>query len=247
VEERVDPSLLAQRVASLPGAEALPCLAEFDARNDLHVDAIACFLIERFHADNDVDALALLFELSHRRLREIARRICRQLALALDPEDLVAAFMTRLFTDVRRPQPKVRHFLGLAHTAMRNDARNQLRQSARAWRRMLSFHATLAEPADPSQEADDHEQERGVARLGTFLLLVVGGCFHQLGPRDRQALLLREVDGLPYDELAAALGVPPNQVGSVLKRARERLMRRIAAALLLEQRPAGAPPATEGP
>jgi RNA polymerase sigma factor (sigma-70 family) len=226
--------LLAQRVASLPGSEALPCLAEFDPRNDLHLDAVACFLTERFHADNDAEALALLFELCHRRLREIARQVCRQLAVAADPEDLVAGFMTRLFTDVRRPQPKVRHFLGLAHTAMRNDARNQLRQSARALRRHLHFHATLAEPADPSAQADEREQERGVARLGQFLLLVVGHSFHALSARDRQALLLREVDGLSYEELAAALSLPPNQVGSVLRRARERLMRKIAATLLLD-------------
>jgi RNA polymerase sigma factor (sigma-70 family) len=231
--ERVEPTLLAQRVASLPGSEALPCLAEFDPRNDLHLDAVACFLTERFRADNDVEALALLFELAHRRLREIARQVCRQLAVAVDPDDLVAGFMTRLFTDVRRPQPKVRHFLGLAHAAMRNDARNQLRQSARALRRNLSFHATLAEPADPSAEADQREQERGIARLGLFLLLVVGLCFHQLSARDRQALLLREVDGMPYDELAGALKLPANQVGSVLRRARERLMKKLASALLL--------------
>jgi RNA polymerase sigma factor (sigma-70 family) len=140
----------------------------------------------------------------------------------------------------------VRHFLGLAHTAMRNDARNQLRQSARSWRRMLCFHATLTEPADPLQEADDHEQERGVARLGTFLLLVVAGCFHELSARDRQVLLRREVEGLPYEELAVALGVPPNQIGTVLRRARERLMRKVAAALLLEERPAAASSASGG-
>jgi len=230
----VDPSLLAQRVASLPGSEALPCLRDFDPRNDLHLDAVACFLTDRFRSDNDVEALALLFELAHRRLREIARQVCRQNAVAVDPEDLVAGFMTRLFTDVRRPQPKVRHFLGLAHTAMRNDARNQLRQSARAMRRNLSFHATLAQPADPSCEADDHEQEQGVARLGLFLLVVVGSSFHKLSARDRQALLLREVDGLTYEALAVALSLPPNQVGSVLRRARERLMKKMAATLLID-------------
>ena len=240
----MDSSLLAQRVAGLPGAEALPCLRAFDPHDDLQLDAVACFLTDRFHADNDVDALALLFELSHRRLREIARGICRQLAVALDPEDLVAGFMTRLFTDVRRPQPKVRHFLGLAHVSMRNDARNQLRANARAWRRMLSFHATLAEPPDPCAEAGEREQERGVARLGLFLLLVVGEAFHRLPARDRHALLLREVDGLSYEELGAAMSLPVNQVGSVLKRARERLMRRLAAALMIDEPPPRTPGAS---
>src|SRR5262249_20760438 len=126
--QRVDPSVLAERLRALPGSEALLHRDDFDARNDLHLDAAASFLLDRFHETNDAAHLALLWELTQRRLREIARSITRQHALAADPDDLVAAFFTRLFTDVRRPQARVRRFLGLAHTAMRNDARNQLRQ-----------------------------------------------------------------------------------------------------------------------
>jgi RNA polymerase sigma factor (sigma-70 family) len=243
----VDPCVLTQRLQALPGSEALLHRDDFDARNDLHLDAAAAFLLDRFHASNDSAHLALLWELTQRRLREIARSIVRQHALAADPDDLVAGFFTRLFTDVRRPQARVRRFLGLAHTAMRNDARNQLRQAARVTRRQASFQASLAPPPDPSAELAAAEQDALCARVGLFVIAVVGACFHHLRDRDRRILLLREVQGLDYERLAQEMELPANQVGSVLRRARERLATRLARALSaheagLAQTPA--PPAT---
>ena len=238
----MDPSVLAQRLRALPGSEALLHRDDFDPRNDLHLDAAAGFLLDRFHASNDTAHLALLWELTQRRLREIARSIVRQHALALDPDDLVAGFFTRLFTDVRRPQSRVRRFLGLAHTAMRNDARNQLRQAARVTRRQASFQASLAQPADPSAELSAAEQDALCARVGLFVIAVVGECFHQLRDRDRRILLLREVEGLDYERLAQEMGLPSNQVGSVLRRARERLASRLSRTLAAHEKPAVAGP-----
>lgn len=220
-----------QRCKALPGAEAIPPLGDFDPDNDLHIDAVASFLIDRFYTENDVEALALLFEIGQKRMREIAHKVTRQLAIAIDPDDLVAAFITRIFVDTRRPRPRVRRFLGLAHTAMRNDARNQLRQHARAWRRMRSWHAQLPPPADPAMLADDRDQIARYARVGLTLLVIAGRCYHSLRDRDRRVLLLREVDGYTYEQLAEALRVPANQVGTVLKRARARWASRIAEVL----------------
>lgn len=240
----MDPTVLAERLRALPGSEALP--PDFDPRNDLHLDAAAELLLARFHATNDAAQLALLFELTQRRLREIARSVTRQLALALDPDDLVAGLFTRLFTDVRRPQPRVRRFLGLAHTAMRNDARNQLRQAARAQARGQAFQASLAAPPDPAAELADAEQAAACARLGVFVLALVGQCFHALSERDRRALLLREVDGLSYEELSGALSLPVNQVGSVLRRARGRLATRLARCLAAHEHAGGERPEPGG-
>jgi RNA polymerase sigma-70 factor (ECF subfamily) len=240
----VDPTVLADRLRALAGSEALP--PDFDPRNDLHLDAAAELLLARFHATNDAAQLALLFELTQARLREIARSVSRQLALAVDADDLVAGFFTRLFTDVRRPQPRVRRFLGLAHTAMRNDARNQLRQAARAQARGQAFQASLAAPPDPSAELAAAEQAAACARLGVFVLALVGQCFHALSERDRRVLLLREVDGLSYEALAAALALPVNQVGSVLRRARGRLTTRLARCLAAHENAADARPAPGG-
>jgi RNA polymerase sigma-70 factor (ECF subfamily) len=231
--------VLAERLQGRDWADALPHRSDYDGHDDGHVDAVAGFLIERFRRANDVEALSLLYELAHVRLYAIARQVTRQLGIAIDPEDLVAGFMTRVFVDVRRPLPRVHRFLGLAHTAMRNDARNQLRRDARAWKRMLVWQAMQPPPADPSRVASEREQIVVCARLGVFVLAVVAQCFHALGARDRRTLLLREVDGLSYEQVAAALELPANQVGTVIKRARDRLARRIGKAL---SAPSSTPP-----
>lgn len=227
----VDPSALRHRLQSLPEASSLRHLPHFDARDDAHLEEAAAFLIERFRATNDAEALALLFELSHERLHRIARQVTRQLAVALDPDDLVAGFMARLFVDVRRPLPTVRRFLGLAHTAMRNDARNQLRAASRAFKRGLAWHALQIAPDDPARALDERERAAACARIGATVAAVVQGCFHGLAARDRRILLLREVESLSYEDLSREMGLPANQVGTVLKRARDRLLRRVAQTL----------------
>lgn len=48
-----------------------------------------------------------------------------------------------------------------------------------------------------------------------------------LAPRDRAVVLLREVQGMPYDEIAEVLGVPLGTLKARLHRARERLRTRL--------------------
>ena len=209
-----------------PSAE-LP--ATFDTRNELHLDLAAGFLLRRFREADDAEAFTALVELTRPPLHHIARQVARQLAMALDPEDLVATFFARLFTDVRKPQPLVRRFLGLARTSMRNDALNQLRQFKRAQARHAIWgrQGLFDKWADPAAQADDKEQAAVLRRLGTVFLCVVNQCFHELPERDRRVLLAREMDGLSYDEIAEALGLPRAQVGMILKRARQHLSDRI--------------------
>jgi len=211
---------------------ALP--PDFDPHDDLQLDAVAGELVERYRNERDVAALERLAELAHARLHEVARGITRRLGVAIDPEELVAGLLTRLFLDVRRGQPRLRRFLGFAHTVMRNEALGLLRDGERQRRRILAWErhgGRTVVSRDPSAELDEREQAAIVARLGLYVLAAVSGAFHSLGERDRRILLLREVDGLEYAALAEQLCLPPNQVGSVLKRARERLLRRIATAL----------------
>lgn len=218
-------------MASTPPTETLPELpGAFDRRNELHLDLAAGWLLHRFREADDIESFSALVELTRPQLLHIARQVARQLAMVLDPEDLVATFLARLYTDVRKPQPLVRRFLGLAHTAMRNDALNQLRQFKRAqarhamWGRQGLFETWV----DPARQADDREQDAVLRRLGTVFLCVVNQCFHELPERDRRVLLAREVDGLSYDELAQVLELPRGQVGMILKRARQHLADRIA-------------------
>jgi len=221
------PAKLIARIARAVGESACP--QPFDPRDDAHLDRLAAPLLHRFREQDDTAAFTLLVELTQRRVSRIALQVTRQLAMAIDPEDLVAAFFARLFTDVRKRQPVVQHFLGLAHTSMRNDALNQLRQYKRAQARhtVWTEQRLLEKVADPSVQAEDNEQVAILRRFGTVFLSVLGQCFHELSERDRRVLIAREVDGLTYDGIAETLALPRNQVGMIVKRAREHLSQRI--------------------
>lgn len=228
----MSPGSLLERLRDHPTGRPIPHLEEgFDANDDLHLDGAAEVLLAQFHETNDAASLSLLFELAHPRMLVIARQVTNRFALALDPEDLVMGFMTRLFTDVRRPQPAVRRFLGLAYTSMRNDALNQLRTHTRVSRREERYTAGLRGPDDPAVTVDHRERGERLERVARVTLGIVNQCFHTLKERDRAVLLAREVGGLSYDEVAATLSLPPNQVGTILKRARARLADRIGRAL----------------
>jgi RNA polymerase sigma factor (sigma-70 family) len=223
-----DTAFLVRNIRRVCGDPALPLPEPFDPRDDRHVDLAACLLLHRFRTANSADAFTVLVQIALPRASLIARRITRQLGLAVDPDDLVASFFARLFVDLRQDQPLVHRFLGLAHTSMRNDAFNQLRQYRRAQARHAIWGERLLGTAqDPVALIAEREQSVILQRSGTAFLLVVNQCFHELPERDRRVLLAREVDGLSYDGIAEALGLPRNQVGMILKRARARLAERI--------------------
>jgi RNA polymerase sigma factor (sigma-70 family) len=219
-----------RRLARHPIVHLLPVPVPFDVRDDEALEQVAGALLSRFREHDDSEAFTFLVELCYERLVNVAKRTAWGHAVILDPDDLVASFVARLFTDVRKGQPPVRHFLGLAYTMMRFEALNQLRSHRRARKRCLAYgelQADLHTPVDPAVLVDELEQTQGMQRLGTVFLIVVNHCFHSLRDRDRHALTLRELEGHCYDEVAALLCVPRSQVGMILKRARMRLARHI--------------------
>ena len=90
------------------------------------------------------------------------------------------------------------------------------RRSGRRW--SLNFLAQSAPPA-PASEAPT----RGVdSRMDVTEMLA------RLSPEHREVLVLRELQGLSYEEIAAALGVPRGTVESRLHRARRELKDKFA-------------------
>ncbi|RKY20853.1 MAG: hypothetical protein DRQ55_06275 [Planctomycetota bacterium] len=214
----------------------------FDPLDDQHLNRVAGGLLRRFREQDDVEAYSFLVELLHARLLSMAAGIVRRQGLLVDPDDLVAGFMARIFSDVRKDQPVVRQFLALAYTAMRYDALNQLRLHRRARTRGEAWEAMRAArlaPIDPAWAVERDESSARTLRMAATFLAVVDQSFHRLREHDRRVLTLRELDGLSYDDLAAALDVPRTQVGMVLKRARARLARDVQT--ILERTPPPAP------
>lgn len=97
-----------------------------------------------------------------------------------------------------------------------NAYKNRLR--AKATRRALSLDAdgdatafSVAAPeAGPEGQALEHEKRRLIARA-----------LERLSPDERAVLVLRELDGLSYAEIADALEMPLGTVKSRLARARD--------------------------
>ncbi|HEX5009198.1 MAG TPA: sigma-70 family RNA polymerase sigma factor [Planctomycetota bacterium] len=228
MSDRGDADLLA-RMAELSGEPRVVPPAGLDLARDDHVDELAGQLLRRFRETDDAVAFELLVRLTEGRLAALARRMARELRPGVEPEDLVAAFFARLFTDVRRGQPLVRNFLGLARIALRNDALNQLRRRKRAEARQRAWHELRAgEPEpDPIRLADDREQAQRLERLGALVLALVAGRLAELPERDRLVLQAREIEGLSYEDIAVTFGVPRGQVGMVILRARKRLTARL--------------------
>ncbi len=126
-------------------------------------------------------------------------------------------------------------------------ALNQAANWHRWWRRngdrILSFdslrdetHAgsleNLADPqADPEQQAIAREEER-----------LLADALARIKPVFRTALLLRDVEGLTYEEIAATLQVSVGTVKSRIARGRELLRRELRR---IRPRPEGRPPAPE--
>ncbi|GJM22114.1 MAG: hypothetical protein DHS20C15_20290 [Planctomycetota bacterium] len=216
----------------LPEGRAREAL-NFSSEDD--VEPLAGNLLQLFRVLDDGAAFELLVELTQAHLSRQAARICRQLAVILDPDDLVASLLARLFTDVRRDQPVVHRFFGLSYRTMRFEALNQLRLERRARKRgetWESMKALQLRRSDPADLACDREESLAAGRLGVLVTALVVQALHCLSHQDRRVLWHRELEGLDYDQLAEAMQKPRKQIGMVLKRARDRLGSKLEASLV---------------
>jgi len=71
-------------------------------------------------------------------------------------------------------------------------------------------------PAVPHASKDEIEKQEATAQVDTLL--------KALSPEHRTCIVLREIEGLEYSQMAEVLAIPINTVRSRLKRAREALV-----------------------
>jgi len=133
---------------------------------------------------------------------------CREDALELTQDTFVKAFRS---LPNYRPDSSFRSWL---FRIAGNTALDLLRR-----RRTIGFISMddCTEPADPGLDPESHlllwERNRQLLTA-----------FHQLKPGYRQILILREYEGMSYDEIGAALGLRKGTVKSRLARARKALV-----------------------
>lgn len=170
----------------------------------------------------DMDAFAQLFEAYRPQMHRVAFR----LAGADDCDDVVMD----CFLKVWRALPSFRGGEKLGSwlcKIVRNCALDHLRRR----KRIINFVPFEDDPTYPAEKIADTEDARPDRRaelddLGRHMETAL----QTLSPKHRAVLLMFEVDGLDYREIAAAIGVGIGTVMSRLFYARQRLRRLLKAA-----------------
>ncbi len=97
-----------------------------------------------------------------------------------------------------------------------NAAINHYRKSSREEKDKADYQGIIETIPGSGSAADKAVQNDNETRLKALLEL--------LSPQHRACLVLREIEGLSYQEIAASLKIPVNTVRSRLKRARQALL-----------------------
>lgn len=117
--------------------------------------------------------------------------------------------------------------------AFRGIARFRMESSFKTWLSAILVRQAAANRRGKRPAlrlADQDEGETGVAasgEAGVDARLDVAGVLKRLSEEHREILVLRELQGMSYDEIATALGIPRGTVESRLFRARQELRMRL--------------------
>ncbi|HEY0004553.1 MAG TPA: sigma-70 family RNA polymerase sigma factor [Pyrinomonadaceae bacterium] len=184
--------------------------------------------IERLRAGD----AAAFDRLVHERSGEVYALLYRLTEDAEEARDLTQETFLRVFQNIER-------FRGDADlkTWIYRIAINQARNRWRWWRRRrreatVSIDASFGEREEPLSDSlrdsqPDPEQETLARERETTLRTAL----HSLSRPFREVLILRDVEGLSYEEIAVALDMSLGTVKSRLSRGRLELRRRIGSSL----------------
>ncbi len=161
----------------------------------------------RRYADGDAQAAQLLLDRMTPRLYRLALRL---LADAAEAEDVVQEAMLRLWQIAPRWEPGAAQPATWAYRVAMNLATDRLRR-----RRSVPLDA-VPEPADEAPAPFE-------ALLETDRTRALEAALAQLPDRQRQAVVLRHLEGLPNPEIADVMGVGVEAVESLTARGKKRL------------------------
>ncbi len=163
-------------------------------------------LLRRLARGED-DALTELVRRHQHRVYQIAYRLLRD---PLEAEDAAQEVFLKVYENAHRFEPKASVAAWL-HRITANHCLNMLRR-----RRPLESldREGAATPADPGATPLESLEEQDLNRRLEELL-------NTLPENQRRALVLKRFAGLSYQEIGAELGLSPQAVDGLLKRARQ--------------------------
>jgi RNA polymerase sigma-70 factor, ECF subfamily len=192
---------------------------------------------------SDEDLMARVACDDERAFAELVRRfqgrvtnlICRVLNDRGCADDLAQEVFVRVFVH-RRNYRQGSKFSTWLFTIAANLAKNEIRRRVRrrnwfsldALQEVLSDSIVqLADPREPQESALEREQLNGV----------IGKAIATVPEKYRLALVLRDIEGLAYEEIADVLGIPGGTVRSRINRARGMLKRKLQPLLRKTEAP----------
>ena len=227
---RREPSTPVELVACLDAIAALPSLADTVTGFELVVNS------SLDHGYKGEALLAFVFQAMNRRFAARIQRRLKNSPLGARPTDIEDLVMTsiegvhRLFARSERSQHSVTYALLLSIADHR--AIDFLRRK----------RADLVECVDGKIEAEKSEllnrwrpdtelESKRVNEMVRTLREVILSSVNQLEPMQRRALILVEVEGLGYHEVAVRLGIKSTDVGNFVRRTRKLRDRNFIAGL----------------
>lgn len=183
------------------------------------------------YQEGDLAAMEELFRRYHKPLYGYVRRIVNSNELA---EDVVQETFIRLCRCGSNQRPEEGKFATWLYTISTNLCRDAFRRSSRRPERPASEIYEDEEVPITSDLWSSGPTSVEDETLNRELQRQVKAAIDQLPERERIAVLLREYQGLAYDEIAEAMGCTTGSVKLLLHRGRRRLRDLLQPILLAE-------------
>lgn len=140
-------------------------------------------------------------------------------------DDLAQEVFVRVFVH-RRNYRRGSKFTTWLFTIAANLAKNEIRRRVRK-RHWFSLDALQEKLSDSVIQLSDPTEGQEPALQRTQLQELIGGAIATVPEKYRVALVLRDVEGFAYEEIAQMLGIPGGTVRSRINRARSMLKRKL--------------------
>ena len=192
---------------------------------------------------SDEDLMARVAEEDERAFTELVRRyqarvtnlISRVLNDRISSDDLAQEVFVRVFVH-RRNYRRGSKFSTWLFTIAANLAKNEIRRRVRR-RNWFSLDALQEVLSDSTMQLADPTEGQDIALQRGQLQQSVGRAIATVPEKYRIALVLRDIEGLAYEEIAEVLGIPGGTVRSRINRARGMLKRKLQPLLRREGMP----------
>lgn len=174
------------------------------------MEDIASAIIEKA-AEGEMEAFEQVYRTFSGFVYNVAFRITHN---SLDAEEITQDVFMKIFHELKKFQFRSA-FKTWVYRITANTAINYYRRTKRERKGRVDFEGVIDTARSDYSTRDEVMRSEGEVRIKSLLDV--------LNPAHKTCLVLREIEGLSYQEIAATLAIPINTVRSRLKRARQAL------------------------